>query len=58
MSYLIFSGLHQPNGGWSDFDCRKEHYCDAINYVGDIPCDWWQIVNTETLEIENEGHKR
>lgn len=51
--YILFYGdSYYPLGGWEDFGGTFDTVEKAKDYVlSIIVCDWWHIVDTETMEI-------
>ena len=53
--FLLFSGMvYYPSGGWGDFDdsfdSLEEAKTAALKTFDDDGCDWWQIVDCETMK--------
>ena len=50
--YLLFAGdEYYPIGGWEDFLGAYSSLEEANDRLFGTPCDWWQIVDSETLEV-------
>lgn len=57
--YLVFYGnSYYPIGGWQDLKVTLYSLDEAKNYLLTKSYDWFQIVNSKTLEIEHEYQKR
>lgn len=52
MKYLVFAGdVYYPGGGWSDFKGSFDELEEALVFISGLECEWWDIVDRETLEI-------
>lgn len=57
--YLLFAGSsYYPAGGWKDFRGSHDAVIDAIRDAATLFCDWWQVVDTQTGEIIEQGEKQ
>jgi hypothetical protein len=54
--YLLFCGdIYYPSGGWDDFVNYYDTIEEAREAVSKMPHDWWQIVDTTTMNMIVEG---
>lgn len=54
----LFTGSdYYPSGGWRDFRGTFGDVESAKNAAERCVCDWWEIVNLETLTSIDSGHK-
>jgi hypothetical protein len=53
--YFLFAGMqYYPGGGWGDFQGAFASVEEAKNKLLDCDLDWldwWQVVDSETLEV-------
>lgn len=53
--FLVFIGdTYYPSGGWGDFHRGFSSIEECLEYIKAIKCDWWQIVDAQTLKIVKE----
>lgn len=51
--FLVFGGDHYyPSGGWEDLLGRFDTMEEAMGFARELRCDWVQVVNAESGEIE------
>lgn len=64
--YLVFSGqYYYARGGMNDYQGTFEHYWQAYNRVEEIMSehgygshDWWQIVDSTTMQVVNQSSEQ
>jgi hypothetical protein len=54
--FLLFAGdRYYPDKAWRDFKGAFETVPAALTGAANVNCDWWQIVDLETMSIAEEG---
>lgn len=54
--YLLFAwDQYYPSGGWNDFIGCFDSFEEAQQFLSNINCDEWQIIDNGT--ISQQGHK-
>lgn len=52
--YLVFTGgSYYPQGGWDDLAGDSDTIGGCLEIVRDRKDDWWQVIDTETMEEVN-----
>ena len=52
--YLVFAGSYFQYGGWEDFQGSYATREEAEKAIWNDEHGWWQIVDTETGEVEKD----
>lgn len=56
--FLLFGGLiYYPSGGWGDFCGSFDSIEEAEDVFSENSCEWYHIVDSETLGIVRTGSK-
>lgn len=57
--FLLFAGeTYYPRGGWADFQSSADTLDEAVEKAANVAdCDWWQIVDTQNMEVVKRGRR-
>lgn len=58
-AFIVFAGsTYYPSGGWSDFSGTFDTRDEGLVHVAITRLDWWQIVETSTMQVVSEGERQ
>lgn len=57
--FAVFAGSqYYPAGGWSDFKDTFDTPEEAMEFIANLNCDWWQIVDLHAERIVGSGYRK